>query len=42
MILNNKKIPCNPSLSDQNKYVTDFKEKAEIFNFLIWVMLFDK
>ena len=32
MFLNNNKIPCIPSLSHQNKYVTDFKEKAEIFN----------
>ena len=32
MFLNNKKIPCIPSLKHQNKYVTDFKEKAEIFN----------
>ena len=32
MFLNNKKIPCIPPLSHQNKYVTDFKVKAEIFN----------
>ena len=32
MLLNNKKIPCIPSLRHQNKYVTDFKEKAEIIN----------
>ena len=32
MILNNKKIPCIPSLGHQNKYATDFKEKAEIFS----------
>ena len=32
MFLNNKKIPCIPLLKHQNKYVTDFKEKAEIFN----------
>ena len=32
IFLNNKKIPCIPPLSHQNKYVTDFKEKAEIFN----------
>ena len=32
MFLNNKKIPCIPPLRHQNKYVTDFKEKAEIFN----------
>ena len=32
MFLNNKKIPCIPPLKHQNKYVTDFKEKVEIFN----------
>ena len=32
IFLNNKKIPCIPLLKHQNKYVTDFKEKAEIFN----------
>ena len=29
---NNKKIPCIPSLFYENKLVTDFREKAEIFN----------
>ena len=33
MFLNNKKIPYIPPLRHQNKYVTDFKEKTEIFNF---------
>ena len=28
----NNKIPCIRLLKHQNKYVTDFKEKAEIFN----------
>lgn len=33
MSLNNKeKVPCIPPLSHQNQYVTDFKEKANIFN----------
>ena len=32
MFLNNKKIPCIPPLIHQNKYLTDFKEKTEIFN----------
>ena len=32
MFLNNKKIPCIPPLKHENKYVTDFKVKAEIFN----------
>ena len=30
--LNNKKIPCIPPLLHQDKFVTDFKEKAYIFN----------
>ena len=30
--LNNKKIPRIPSLIHQDKFVTDFKEKANIFN----------
>ena len=30
--LNNKKIPCIPPLFHENKFVTDFKEKAELFN----------
>ena len=29
--LNNKKIPCIPPIY-HNNYITDFKEKAEIFN----------
>ena len=32
MFLNNKKILYISPLSQQNKYITDFKEKAEIFN----------
>ena len=31
-LLNNKKIPCIPPLPQGNKYVTDFKKKAELFN----------
>ena len=31
-LLNNKKIPCIPPLFHQNKYVTDFKKKAELFS----------
>ena len=27
-----KKIPCTPPLFDDNKFITDFKEKAEVFN----------
>ena len=30
--LNNKKIPCIPTFFHENKFVTDFKEKAELLN----------
>ena len=30
--LNNKNIPLIPPLFYENKFVTDFKEKAELFN----------
>ena len=30
--LNNRKIPVNPPLFHNNKFVTDFREKAELFN----------
>ena len=30
--LNNKKIPYIPPVYHGNNYITDFKEKAEIFN----------
>ena len=30
--LNNKKIPCIPPLFHENKFITDFKETAELFN----------
>ena len=30
--LNNKKIPCTPPIYHNNNYITDFKEKAQIFN----------
>ena len=30
--LNNQKIPCIPPLFYENKFITDFKEKAELFN----------
>ena len=30
--LNNKKIPVIPPIFHDNKYITDFKQKAEIFN----------
>ena len=32
MFLNNNKIPCIPPIYHNNNYITDFKEKAEIFN----------
>ena len=31
-LLNNKKIPLIPPLFHENKFATDFKEKAELFN----------
>ena len=31
-LLNNRKIPVIPPLFHDNRFVTDFKEKAEIFN----------
>ena len=30
--LNNKKIPCISPIYHNNNYITDFKEKAQIFN----------
>ena len=30
---NNKKIPCIPPIFHENKFVTNFKEQAELFNF---------
>ena len=30
--LNDKRIPCIPPLFHDNKFITDFKEKAQIFN----------
>ena len=30
--LNDKKTPCIPPLFYDNKFITDFKEKAELFN----------
>ena len=33
--LNNRKIPWIQSLFDENKFMTDFREKAEIFNSFI-------
>ena len=31
-ILNNKKIPCIPTIYHNNKYLTDFKQNDQIFN----------
>ena len=31
-LLNKKNVPSIPPLFHQNKYVTDFKKKAELFN----------
>ena len=33
MFLRNKRLPCIPSLFHENKFVTDFREKVEIFNY---------
>ena len=30
--LNDKEIPCIPRLFHDNKFITDFREKAELFN----------
>ena len=30
--LNDKTIPCTPPLFRDNNFITDFKEKAELFN----------
>ena len=32
LLLSNKEVPCIPPLFHQNKFVTDFKKKAELFN----------
>ena len=32
IFLNNKKIPLIPPLFHENRFITDFKEKAELFN----------
>ena len=32
IFLNNKKIPLIPPLFHGNRFITDFKEKAELFN----------
>ena len=29
---NNKKIPCIPAILHENSFVSNFKEKAELFN----------
>ena len=34
IFLNNKKIPLIPPLFHENRFITDFKEKAELFNSL--------
>ena len=31
-VLNNKKIPCIPPIYHNSNYITDFKEKVQIFN----------
>ena len=34
LFLNNRKLPIIPTLFQEKKFVTDFKEKAELFNVL--------
>ena len=36
--LNNKKISCIPSLFHENKFITDFRENAELFNHFFCVL----
>ena len=31
-LLNGNKVPCVPPIYDNNRYVTDFKEKCQLFN----------
>ena len=31
--INNKKIPIMPPMSYENRFITDFKKKADLFNF---------
>ena len=31
-LLNGRKIPCIPPLFHDNKFITDFEEKSEVFN----------
>ena len=31
-LLNGKKVPCVPPIYDNNRYVSDFKEKCQLFN----------
>ena len=40
--LNNKKYPLIPPLFHDNKFVTDFLEKAELFNSFFFKTLFPK
>ena len=37
IFLNNKKIPCIPPVFHENKFITNFKEKAELFNLFFFV-----
>lgn len=30
--MNNKKLPCVPPLFHENKFITEFKQKTDIFN----------
>ena len=35
MFLNNKKIPIISPMFDENRFITDFTEKAEFFNVFV-------
>ena len=37
-LLNGKKVPCVPPIYDNNRYVTDFKEKCQLFNSFFLVL----
>ena len=36
IFLNNKKIPIIPPLFYENRFITDFKEEAQLFNILFF------
>ena len=38
---NNKKIPCIPPILNKNRFVANFKEKAELSNIFFWQAMFN-